>query len=372
MTVTATVGTDPDTCAASNNLRVFDGQTVTAYFCYTVTNTGSVTLDTHSLSDRAFGIILDDFEFELAPGASVDTVAAGIPLAIELSTGLNNIGTWTAYAGGELASTRSASASVTFVSPRQYGAAAGTFVGNGNEPTVAAFEGNVLMIGARNLDGATITETIDVTITVPGFAPFVYRFDPFFTLDGVVALLVRDFPRDGVPSTLTLAGLEMPLEVVTAERLPGVVPSAAVGGDIVFEFPTTTFVRSVDASRRLTVPTVTDVAPVYGVAASVQPLVMPAPDGLEVTFETTPDTNVAYLIEAYGRDPAGHAGAALAIGSPAVVALSGPLQFGDGYAIDILALGADAGFDLFEQPGQIDMAEYLFVDDVDTLVGGPE
>ena len=40
-------------------------------YCYTVTNTGAVALDFHTLVDDQLGTVLDNFFYALAPGASV-------------------------------------------------------------------------------------------------------------------------------------------------------------------------------------------------------------------------------------------------------------------------------------------------------------
>ncbi len=64
-----TVGTDPGICAATNSLAVAPGTDV--YYCYEVTNTGTITLGLHDLADDQLGTILSGFPFTLTPGASV-------------------------------------------------------------------------------------------------------------------------------------------------------------------------------------------------------------------------------------------------------------------------------------------------------------
>ncbi|MEZ4645792.1 MAG: hypothetical protein R3E31_24235 [Chloroflexota bacterium] len=61
-------------CATTDTIEVEAGTVV--YYCYTVTNTGNVTLSFHDLEDDVLGTILDGYAYDLAPGASVDTVAA--------------------------------------------------------------------------------------------------------------------------------------------------------------------------------------------------------------------------------------------------------------------------------------------------------
>ena len=88
-----TVGTDADECASENDITVFQGATV--YYCYTVTNTGDVTLSVHDLTDDQLGTVLEDFEFELEPGQSVNTVAAGVTASAEITDDTTNVATWT-------------------------------------------------------------------------------------------------------------------------------------------------------------------------------------------------------------------------------------------------------------------------------------
>ncbi len=79
ISLTKTVGTDPNTCATDSTITVNPGTTV--YYCYTVTNTGSLPLDFHTLADDRLGEILTEAGFDLQPGASVDTVQLGVPAA---------------------------------------------------------------------------------------------------------------------------------------------------------------------------------------------------------------------------------------------------------------------------------------------------
>ena len=88
-----TVGTDPDECASEDDITVFQGATV--YYCYTVTNTGDVTLSVHDLTDDQLGTVLEDFAFDLEPGASVDTVTAGVTASAEITDTTTNVATWT-------------------------------------------------------------------------------------------------------------------------------------------------------------------------------------------------------------------------------------------------------------------------------------
>jgi hypothetical protein len=66
--LTKTVGTDSAVCAATDVITLLGGGEVT--YCYTVLNTGNVTLSLHDLVDTQLGAILQGFAYALAPGAS--------------------------------------------------------------------------------------------------------------------------------------------------------------------------------------------------------------------------------------------------------------------------------------------------------------
>jgi hypothetical protein len=93
--VTKTVGTTPGVCAGTDAITVVSGTTV--YYCYTVTNTGDVTLNYHDLVDDQLGPIFTGLNYALAPGASVSTVQAGLTIDEEINTTTTNTATWTAY-----------------------------------------------------------------------------------------------------------------------------------------------------------------------------------------------------------------------------------------------------------------------------------
>jgi subtilisin-like proprotein convertase family protein len=91
----ATVGTTPGVCATGDTIAVAPGTDV--YYCYTVTNTGDITLPLHTLGDTLAGTIFNNFPFALGPGDSVDTVAAGVEISATLNTTTTNTGSWTAF-----------------------------------------------------------------------------------------------------------------------------------------------------------------------------------------------------------------------------------------------------------------------------------
>jgi hypothetical protein len=109
--ITKTVGTDAGVCATTNAITVTAGTTV--YYCYEVTNTGDITLTLHDLEDDELGTILDGFAYDLAPGASVDTVAAGLTISATIDATTTNTAIWTAYNDATVTATATASATVT-------------------------------------------------------------------------------------------------------------------------------------------------------------------------------------------------------------------------------------------------------------------
>jgi hypothetical protein len=113
--MTKTVGTTPGVCATESNIEVEAGTVV--YYCYTVANTGNVTLSLHDLDDDQLGSLLSGFAYDLAPGASVDTVAAGLTVSATITTETTNVGTWTAYIVGGPSVTDTSTAVVTIAEP---------------------------------------------------------------------------------------------------------------------------------------------------------------------------------------------------------------------------------------------------------------
>jgi uncharacterized repeat protein (TIGR01451 family) len=110
-----TVGTDPGVCAATTAIGVNAGTTV--YYCYTVTNTGNITLNLHDLTDDQLGAIFSGLNFALTPGSSIDTVTAGLSIPSVINTTTTNTATWTAYNAGPVnQATAQASATVTVLS----------------------------------------------------------------------------------------------------------------------------------------------------------------------------------------------------------------------------------------------------------------
>ncbi len=89
ITIDKTVGTNSGTCATTDTIAVEVNSTV--YYCYEVTNTGTITLTRHDLVDSELGVILNDFPFTLVPGAS-----AFITQSATITQTTVNTATWTA------------------------------------------------------------------------------------------------------------------------------------------------------------------------------------------------------------------------------------------------------------------------------------
>ena len=91
--LTKTVGTDPNVCATSDDIGVPAGEEVA--YCYTVTNTGGVTLTLHTLEDSVLGVLLTDFPYDLGPGASTFITESAVITETTVNTA-----TWTAINPG--------------------------------------------------------------------------------------------------------------------------------------------------------------------------------------------------------------------------------------------------------------------------------
>ncbi len=116
ISLTKTVGTTSGVCAGTSNITVPQGTTV--YYCFTVTNTGNVAFGLHTLTDSVLGNIFTGAAYNLAPGASVNTVQLGVSIPYVANANTTNVGTWTAYnaTGGQAQAT--ATATVNVIPPR--------------------------------------------------------------------------------------------------------------------------------------------------------------------------------------------------------------------------------------------------------------
>jgi hypothetical protein len=91
--VEKTVGLDSQACAITDSVNVPPGTQVT--YCFEVRNTGQVTLTRHNLSDSHLGVILNNFNYALGPGASAFLTAMA-----SITTTTLNTAEWTAYNPG--------------------------------------------------------------------------------------------------------------------------------------------------------------------------------------------------------------------------------------------------------------------------------
>ncbi len=153
-----TVGTEAGVCATTDMIDVVAGTDV--YYCYTVTNTGDVTLPMHDLTDSELGDIFIGFAYDLMPGASVSTVDAGLEISANIMVTTMNTATWTAYDSAGLSASAEASATVNVVNPaislaKTVGTAAGVCA-TGSEITVEP--------GTDVYYCYTVTNTGDVTL----------------------------------------------------------------------------------------------------------------------------------------------------------------------------------------------------------------
>ena len=107
--LTKTVGTDPASCATTTSISADYGSTV--YYCYTVENTGNVTLTHHTVTDSVLGTVLGPgFVYNLAPSASAFITES----YVLMTDTITNDALWTAYISGtNTVATATASATVT-------------------------------------------------------------------------------------------------------------------------------------------------------------------------------------------------------------------------------------------------------------------
>lgn len=343
----ATVGLEPDVCATESTLTL-DASAAphTVYVCYTITNEGQLGIPIHDLSDSVNGVVLDDLAFDLAPGTSVDTVAAGVALAVEVNADTTFDAAWEGFRGSTRVATATATANVVYEVPLAYAAIVGTFVADGT--TVGAYAGNVLVLGVRTLEGEPVEADVTVTITPPGRPSFDYTIDADLMLDGVVVLFGEEF-GDG----LGLASARLEAAGFATDAVDpglGIGTAAALEGDWTFDFPGATLVRAAD-------PTDTVELPVVSAAdASLDRT------SLSVAFAADADATTTYDIEAYGRGAAAVFGFATGTASPVDVALSGALAVGEEVGVDVFALrGVDDPDAVFVDGARFDLAEYLYV-----------
>ena len=104
--VTKTVGTDATSCATSSNLTVGQSST-TVYYCYTVENTGNITLPLHTVVDSHLGMLLDGSTVDLGPGQTYWFTSSAV-----ITQSTTNVVTWTASLTTTIFATATDSATV--------------------------------------------------------------------------------------------------------------------------------------------------------------------------------------------------------------------------------------------------------------------
>ncbi|HTP09350.1 MAG TPA: hypothetical protein VMP08_13935 [Anaerolineae bacterium] len=97
LTLVETVGTLPASCAGTREITVGAGTTV--YYCYTIINSGVVTLTTHSLTDTVIGPIFSNQAIALVPGATTFVTRAATINGTTI-----NVATWSGTDGSQSAS----------------------------------------------------------------------------------------------------------------------------------------------------------------------------------------------------------------------------------------------------------------------------
>ncbi|MEZ4642415.1 MAG: hypothetical protein R3E31_06700 [Chloroflexota bacterium] len=105
-----TVGTEAGVCATTDTIEVEAGTVV--YYCYTVTNTGNVTLSFHDLEDDVLGTILMAMPMTWHR-EQVWTRWRLVSISDTIAATTVNTAVWTAYNDAEVSASASATATVT-------------------------------------------------------------------------------------------------------------------------------------------------------------------------------------------------------------------------------------------------------------------
>ncbi len=91
--LTETVSLEPTPCGSAQSLRLEQVQSV--YHCFTLQNTGPLPLDVHALQHNTLGKI-ELGALPLAPGETLDTVAAGFTFTTSITQSVETNALWTA------------------------------------------------------------------------------------------------------------------------------------------------------------------------------------------------------------------------------------------------------------------------------------
>lgn len=226
--VTKTVGLNPGVCATTKQITVTTGTMV--YYCYTIQNTGAITLTEHYLDDTRLGTILSGFVYTLTPGASVFVTASAT-----LTQTTTNIAEWEAYAeGGDFPAYWADTARVNVYTPTlttlSVSAAPNTLFANGTSTATvvaqvrdqlnAPFVGQTVTLlasqGTLSAGGGTSDASGNVTVTLT--APLDAGTGTIFAVAGALnASTVVTFVQQLTDTvTFNLSGLSQLSAVVSS------------------------------------------------------------------------------------------------------------------------------------------------------------
>jgi uncharacterized repeat protein (TIGR01451 family) len=158
-----TVSVQPGVCGTDTTLTVLPGETV--YYCYTVTNSGNVTLTQHSLVDDQLGTITNTLSTLLLPGQTISTVALGFSVSAQIEEQTTNFATWTAVAQTEALSTTATSTATVSLGEAAYDV---NLAGDFTPPSGGGVTGGELNyeVGIRNNGTATL-KNVQIVFVVP-------------------------------------------------------------------------------------------------------------------------------------------------------------------------------------------------------------
>ena len=182
--VSKTVGTDPAKCPDKTEITAQANEQVV--YCYTVENTGQVTLTSHDVWDSQFGALLEDSHFDLAPGAiGLFTITAEITESIQTSV------TWVAHGtavipAGAATMPTSRAISITASAEAETYVSLGTLASftaivfrdtNGNgvqESNESGLEGAIVTMQQATATQSILTVDQTGVVTFDGLAPGIY------------------------------------------------------------------------------------------------------------------------------------------------------------------------------------------------------
>ena len=90
VSLTKTVGLEPDVCATTKRIDIDQATEVT--YCFTLYNNSPITMAVHDLVDSHLGTVLNGYQYSLLPGASISFTET-----ITVNSTTFNLAGWTAY-----------------------------------------------------------------------------------------------------------------------------------------------------------------------------------------------------------------------------------------------------------------------------------